>query len=913
MAKKIITVLLLILVLGGGTYFYFHLKKSEAPASSAIKAVPIDASFIFESRKTLPLWKNISQTSEIWKDLLDIPYFSELNHQLKSLDSIIRDNPEMANILENQPLFVSAHTNGLNHFNYLFICAIPPGTSQSALTSFLDSVKGNNPVNDLHYEETVIHCIKIDEDNNFYYTISNGIFISSFGSALIKESMRQLESGISLMDNPYFTKVLNASGGQPAANIFINFQTINNVSGQLFNKSFLHTFTSVQDFGQWMGLDITVNPDELIMTGFTACDSTGSQFLNLFQHQSSGEIKIASIAPSNTAYMVCHEFSNYGAFHKDYLQYLGTHNKNRDRAEWIARAQKYYGLNVEKYFYPWINNEVAQIITEPTDSTLLNDTYVLIEASDVKEAVNKITALADTIAAKKESKVVDSVYMHHDIRNLDLDNVLGNILGSTFDGVTKSWYTSVGNYIVFANTLNAMKTFIYEYEGSNTLEKDTYYKDYVKQHVESESGIYIYNNMALSPIVYSKYLDKSYAADMKKYKTAFSKFHAASLQFSFMQGMFYTNLYLKRNPMFRKEIAPLWQVTLDTGVAVPPNWVTEHITHGQFVITEDKNDKVYFINNNGHIEWKKGIDGEIQSPIFQVDALKNKKIQYMFNTAGSINLLDRNGDNVDGFPLKLKFVASGPMSVEDFDNNKNYRLVISGEDLKIHEYDITGKPVDGWAMPITKEEVKCPAHYCNIENKDYLIFVDEGGKVYAFDRKGNEKLNIDNRMPAHLQEFFTSQGKSLSDSYIIAVDSVGTIFRLSLSGELTTLQYLKGSYNHPDFVPGPKDSSGKQEMIFLSGNDVWAYNADKTELFHTTAKDDLDNNLLLFIYPDHSIKSGAVDDKNNRIYLWDNTGKLCPGFPLYGSHSFSIADMKNDGSLYLVTGADNKVYVYGLQ
>ncbi len=913
MLKKIIAIVVIILVLGGGTYFYFHLKKNEVPASTAIKAIPIDASFIFESRKTLPLWKNISQSSEIWKDLQDIPYFTELNHQLKLLDSIVRDNPELGNILENQSLFVSAHTNGMNHFNYLFVCSLPAGTSQIPLSNFLDSLKGNSPVNDLHYEETTIHCLKIDEENNFYYTISNGMFIASYGSALIKESLRQLESGISLLNNPYFTKVLNASGGQPAANIYINFQTFTNVVSHLANHSFLSTLNSIQDFGQWMELDVTVNPDELIMTGFTACDSTGNQFLNLFQHQSSGEIKAASIAPSNTAYMVCHEFNNYGTFHKEYLQYLGTHNRNRDRSEWVSRVQRYYGMNIEKYFYPWINNEVAEIVTEPTDSTLQADTYVLIEATDVKEAINKITAYADTIASRKDSKVVDSIYMQHSIRNLDMDNVMGNILGNSFDGVTKSWYSSVGNYVVFANSLNSLKTFIYEYEGGSTLEKDSYYKDYIKQHVESESGIYIYNNMALSPVVYAKYLDKNYAADMKKYRTAFSKFHAASIQFSYMQGMFYTNIYLKRNPMFRKEISPLWQVSVDTTLAISPCWVTEHITHGQYIFTEDKNDNIYLISNNGHIEWKKKIDGTIKSPIFQVDALKNKKIQYLFNTAGSIDLLDRNGNEVDGFPVKLKYTGSAPISVEDFDNNKNYRLIISGDDLKIHEYDINGKPVTGWAMPQTKSEVVCPARYCSVDSKDYLIFVDDGGKVYALDRKGEEKLNLDNRLPAHIRNFYIKPGKTLSDSYIVTIDSAGTVFRLSLSGKLSHIQYLKSGYIHPDFVPGPPDSAGKQEMIFAAGNDVFAYSEDKSEVFRSSAKDDLDENLLLFVYPDHSLRIGATDEKNSRIYLWDNTGKICPGFPLVGNGSFGITDMKNDGALYLVTGADNKVYVYGLQ
>ncbi|HTA27739.1 MAG TPA: DUF3352 domain-containing protein [Bacteroidia bacterium] len=913
MIKKIIAIVVVVILLGGGTYMYFHLKKTEIPVNSAIKAIPIDASFLFESRKTLPLWKNISVTSDIWKDLLEIPYFSELNGQLKSLDSIVRENPEIGSILESQSLFISAHINGMNRFNYLFVCSLPAGTSQTTLNSYLDSLKGNSPANDLHYEETTIHCLKIDETNSLYYTNSNGIFIASYAPALIKESLRQLESGISLMDNAYFTKVLNASGGQPAANLFINFQTFANVASHLANRNFLPILSSVQDFGQWMELDITVNPDELIMTGFTDCDSTGNQFLNLFQKQSSREIKAASVAPANTTYMLCHEFSDYAAFHKDYIQYLGRHNRSRTRTEWINRLQQNYNLNIEKYFYPWINTEVAEIITEPSDSSLQNDTYVLMEATDVKEAMTKLTLLADTLSARKKMKTADSNYMHHEIHNLNLDNVMGYILGSGFDGVTKSWFTSVGNYIVFGNSLKALKIFIYSYEGSNTLDKDNYYKDYVKQHVESESGIYVYNNMALSPLVYANYLDKSFTVDMKKHMNVFSKFHAASLQFSYLQGMFYTNLYLKRNPMFRKEIVPLWQVALDTTLQTPPCWVTEHITHGQYVLVEDKNETVYLISNNGHIEWKKQIEGDIQSPVFQVDALKNNKIQYLFNTAGNIILLDRKGNEFEGYPLKLKYSASGPINVFDYDNNRNYRLMLAGDDSKIHEYDINGKPVEGWAMPETRYQVKCAAHYLQLDNKDYIFFIDDGGKVYALDRKGNEKLNLDNRMPQHIRNFYVQEGKSLSDSYILASDSTGTVFKLSLTGELSTIQYLKGSYNNPDFVPGPTDSMGKQEMIFLSGTDLWAYNKDKTEQFHISAKDELENNLSLFVYPDRSLRIGAVDQKNDRIYLWNNSGNICPGFPIYGSGSFSIADMKNDGSLYLVTGADNKIYVYSLQ
>ena len=278
-----------------------------------------------------------------------------------------------------------------------------------------------------------------------------------------------------------------------------------------------------------------------------------------------------------------------------------------------------------------MNNEAAQIITEPSDSTLKNDTYVVVQASDVAEAMAKLSVLADTMASKKRLDVGDTIYMHHEIRNLNLDNITGNIFGSSFDGVTKSWFTAVGSYIVFANNLNSLKTFIYEYEGGNILEKDNYYNDYIRQHIESDAGIYVYNNMSLSPVFYAKYLDKTFA-DLKKYKASFSKFHAGSIQFSYMQGMFYTNFYFKRNASYKEISLPIWQIRLDTTIAVSPQWVTDYVTHGHYVMAQDKKGAVYLINNNGHTEWKKSVNGYILSPIFQVDALRNHKLQYVFNT-----------------------------------------------------------------------------------------------------------------------------------------------------------------------------------------------------------------------------------------------------------------------------------------
>ena len=69
----------------------------------------------------------------------------------------------------------------------------------------------------------------------------------------------------------------------------------------------------------------------------------------------------------------------------------------------------------------------------------------------------------------------------------------------------------------------------------------------------------------------------------------------------------------------------------------------------------------------GQIEWSKKIDGQITAKIDQIDSYKNGKLQYVFATEKSLNLLDRKGRDVGKFPLKFKDNITSPVSVFDYD------------------------------------------------------------------------------------------------------------------------------------------------------------------------------------------------------------------------------------------------------
>jgi len=66
-----------------------------------------------------------------------------------------------------------------------------------------------------------------------------------------------------------------------------------------------------------------------------------------------------------------------------------------------------------------------------------------------------------------------------------------------------------------------------------------------------------------------------------------------------------------------------------------------------------------------------------------------ESISYFFGQK-YIHLLDRNGNYVERYPVKLRYLQQNSMAVFDYDNNLNYRLFIAGEDKRIYSYDKPG-------------------------------------------------------------------------------------------------------------------------------------------------------------------------------------------------------------------------------
>ena len=133
----------------------------------------------------------------------------------------------------------------------------------------------------------------------------------------------------------------------------------------------------------------------------------------------------------------------------------------------------------------------------------------------------------------------------------------------------------------------------------------------------------------------------------------------------------------------KKEI---WNFQLDTTNGNNINIVYNFFTKEYDILVQDSDNIIYMIDNNGNLKWKKSIEEKIIGKISYLDYYKNNKYQFLFNTTNKLFLVDRLGRNVKDYPFKIEGETNLQHSLFDYDDNKDYRIIIANDKGKIFNY-----------------------------------------------------------------------------------------------------------------------------------------------------------------------------------------------------------------------------------
>ena len=310
-------------------------------------------------------------------------------------------------------------------------------------------------------------------------------------------------------------------------------------------------------------------------------------------------------------------------------------------------------------------------------------------------------------------------------------------------------------------------------------------------------------------------------------------------------------------------------INLANDIILGPIIVKNHINNKNEIIVQDSENKIHLINSDGQVEWTKKINGKILKEIHQIDTYKNGKLQYVFNTANNLFVIDRKGRNVGRFPLKFDDKITKPISIFDYDKNKNYRLLIT-QNRELFMFDSKGKRVKGFEYKKKSEIITKPKHF-RISGKDIIVFktIDE---LLILDRRGKIRIKPKGNYNYSNNEIYQHENNLVSTS------NKNKIVKINMKGDVKIGESM--SFNS-------KLISSKNLLITLQKNII--ANLDKETEIEFGKYDgfkiyNLNKNEFVTVY----------DSQNKNLYFLDKNLNIQDGFPIYSKSEANFSTYKDE-------------------
>lgn len=699
----------------------------------------------------------------------------------------------------------------------------------------LDSIQ-NKAMETITEDDIKFKKLTLEKNLFFLYEIDSTSIISNS-----KNKIFEIAKGQNLLNSGSFKNVYNAA--DPNKNsVFIKNTGLKEISNLFENLN----FPGFRNFSEWLLLDLDIKASEIKVNGISL-NGENDSFLDILFEVDPQQIEIGKICPE--------DFLSFYSFSFSSLENLQKNLKK-----------------VSNDTLPIALPKILKNVQEIASIQLAKSNLFILNATEIE------TAKEDLAGVGKEIETYRGISLFE----MNNPGIFKNSVAQFMLIDENRFYGIVDHFIIFSEELETIKKAIADFQNSNTIASKSYYTEMMAS-LSSESSILF---VARFPEFHEAF-KKSSESRLNFKKNSLAAFQIINEDnFAHLYGVFSNSEDQKINGDDAEQVASF---KIDAPIATKPYFFKNHETDQMDIVVQDEDNVVYLISNKGTVFWKKKMDSQITSPLFQIDLYKNGNKQLAFSTGYHLEVLDRNGNNVKSFPIKFNDALTQPLSVFDYDSNRTYRFVLT-QGKRVYMLGPKGKSIKGFDFENAKTEVvKAPKHI-RLGTKDYILVAEKSGRLNILSRQGSIRVPVNEEFNYSENEWYGNDGKFISsepDSNLISVTQSGAVSRKDLG-----------------LADNHRIVANHDLLIYLNENEL-SINGKKITLDFGLYTDP-----QLFKLGKRSFIS-ITDLQAQKVFVFNQNAQLLTGFPVFGTSQVDIANADLDSRMeLLVKGEENEILLY---
>ncbi|MBO3700460.1 hypothetical protein [Roseivirga sp. E12] len=742
-SKGLLIVLILLSVLG---YFLYPLLSSSKNDVRVLIPETAAISIKVNNPKVA-----LAQFRELnWYEAFkSVPLLRTLESALVKIDSLERAQTLSSKISE-LPLWISLHTTSSDDLSPLFILQSNGFEWNGAsLKSIMEQlVKGNIVSSTQNFNDKEILTFQSDQFN--LSTLIEGSYLAfSTSTVLVEDVVRAMEEPQNRL-----IQLNQDFGGSGDLSIVLNSSRLQELNAVFFESMESLAFRNPSDQNLFVNIDLENR--QLTFNG-------------------SGKANGSSVPPSAAS-----------IFAENLVP--------------IA-ANKFSWRPIEIASNLWkdlLNGDLCNI--EIGKSEGANSRVLLFSSTDTTQLRNTLDALALENLQPSDSAVYKERYVSSDIGFINNNQTLEGLMRDAASEVQSPYYAILQGFLIISDDLDALKMVLNDFDNERTWGRSVDRRRIIDDMIQ-ETDLTIVQDFEFATDPLKNRLKPKWKTFFDSNPEILSALSLLKLQVNRTKANILISGDVTFNDVFDtpsdyasdlKDLIVKANVFADAELTTKPYVVRNHNDASLEVIFQDADNQLYLTDKQGEILWKKGINGTLKGDIHQIDFYNNKKLQYLMFTDSLIHLIDRNGKEVDGFPIgygsSLPFEGT---SVVDYDNNKRYRYLTRDRRGNLYLYGKEGEPLDGWQPKAIGNDLLQTPFHVRVRGRDCFVVVETSGQIHLLNRRGDEyagfPLNIGKRLSG---ETAFVKGSNFGQSLISLSTVDGELVQVDLNGRVVTRKQL---------------------------------------------------------------------------------------------------------------------------